>query len=280
MRKRKKQPASHASGLLSTHLIDTAGNVHDVRQFQNCPSPYSDQPFSLFADAGSYILLFIQQSIAHGGTAMQIIAMLTMLIDHIGILFFPGNDAWRIIGRVAFPIYAYFIVLGYYRTRDVNRYLRRLVLLAALSQVPFMLGLATLKINVIGTLAVCLAVLVSADRYPRWTLGFAVAGAFALEALPFDYGFYALALICIYRYLDRKYWIIAHFALNVLAFALDSGWWVQAFSIIPSLFLVYRDTLFAEFKLGVAPPRWLWRSFYPAHLAVLAAVVAITEGNG
>lgn len=208
---------------------------------------------------------------------MQIIAMLTMLTDHIGIIFFPGNAAWRIIGRVAFPIYAYFIVQGFFRSRDVNRYLRRLVTLAFISQVPFMLGFATLKINVIGTLAVCLAVLIMANRYPRWTLGFIVAGAFALEALSFDYGYYAIALICIYRYLDRNYWAAAHLALNVLAIALDSGWWVQAFSIAPTIFLAYRDTLFAELKLGVAPPRWVWRSFYPAHLAALAAVTAIIK---
>ncbi len=204
---------------------------------------------------------------------MQIIAMLSMLIDHIGIIFFPGDVTWRIIGRAAFPIYAYFIVQGYFRTRDVNRYLRRLVILAVLSQVPFMLGLSTLKINVIGTLAVCLAVLILADRYPRWAVGFGVAAAFALEALPFDYGYYAIALICIYRYLDRRYWMLAHLALNALAFALDSNWLLQTFSIFPTLFLAYRDTLFAEFKLGLSsPPRWLWRSFYPAHLAALAAV--------
>lgn len=210
---------------------------------------------------------------------MQIIAMLTMLIDHIGILFFPGNVAWRIIGRIAFPIYAYFIVQGFYRTRDAGRYLRRLVVLAVLSQVPFMLGLSTLKINVIGTLAVCLAVLIANDRYPRWTIGFAALGALALEAIPFDYGYYALALILIYRYLERQYWVVAHFALNALAFALDSGWWVQAFSIFSTLFLAYRDSLFAAFRLGLAPPRWVWRSFYPAHLAALAAVVAIIKGN-
>ena len=208
---------------------------------------------------------------------MQLIAMLSMLIDHIGIIFFPGDASWRIIGRAAFPIYAYFIVQGYFRTRDVNRYLRRLVILAVLSQVPFMLGLSTLKINVIGTLAVCLAVLIAADRYPRWAVGFGAAAAFALEALPFDYGFYALALIGIYRYLDRKYWTLAHLALNALAFAIDSGWLLQIFSIFPTLFLAYRDTLFAEFKLRLVLPRWLWRSFYPAHLAALAAVAAMLE---
>ncbi|MFC5568435.1 hypothetical protein ACFPOC_18830, partial [Rubellimicrobium aerolatum] len=100
-------------------------------------------------------------------------------------------------------------------------------------------------------------------------------GGLALEALPFSYGYYALVLILIYRYLDRKYWVIAHFALNLLAFLLDPDWWVQAFSIFATLYLVYKDVLFADVRFGVTPPRWVWRSFYPAHLAALAIVAAM-----
>lgn len=206
---------------------------------------------------------------------MQIMAMLTMLIDHIGLIFFPDNVVWRIIGRIALPIYAYCIVQGFLHTRSVDRYMGRLILLAAISQVPYMLSFSTLNINVIATLAVCLGVLIGASRYPRWTIGFVAAGAFMLEALPFSYGYYALALVLIYRYLDRRYWLAAHLVLNVFALVLDSGWWVQSFSLIPTAFLAYRDTLFAEFRLGFAPPRWVWRSFYPAHLAALAAIAAL-----
>ena len=46
--------------------------------------------------------------------ADSILAMLTMLIDHIGLIWFPENMAWRIIGRLALPFYAFAIVLGYY----------------------------------------------------------------------------------------------------------------------------------------------------------------------
>jgi hypothetical protein len=205
---------------------------------------------------------------------MQIMAMITMLIDHIGIIFFPGNVAWRIIGRIAFPIYAYCIVQGFLHTRSVSRYLWRLIGLAAISQIPYALSLTTLNINVIGTLAVCLAVLVAADRYPKWMLSLFAVGTFALEVIPFDYGYYALLLVLLYRYLDRKYWVAAHFALNLLVIALDPNGWVQAFSIISTIYLAYQDSLFAELKLGIAPPRWVWRSFYPAHLAALAAVAA------
>ncbi|WP_409343989.1 TraX family protein [Paenibacillus sp. MBLB4367] len=202
---------------------------------------------------------------------MQIVAMITMLIDHIGIVFFPDSDVWRIIGRIALPIYAYGIVQGFLHTRSRARYLRRLTVLAAVSQLPYMLGLNTLGINTIGTLAVCLGVLMLADRYPGWgAFAGAAAAILVLDTLPFSYGFYALFLILVYRYLDGKYWVAAHMALNLLSIAYDSGWQLQLFSIIPTFFFAYRHTLFAELKLGISPPGWLWRSFYPAHLAALA----------
>lgn len=47
---------------------------------------------------------------------MYWLAMLTMLIDHVGLVFFPTDPAWRIAGRLAFPIYAYALYMGYTRT--------------------------------------------------------------------------------------------------------------------------------------------------------------------
>ncbi|WEK54725.1 MAG: TraX family protein [Candidatus Cohnella colombiensis] len=206
---------------------------------------------------------------------MQIIAMLTMLIDHIGYIFFSDSITWRIIGRIAFPIYAYFIVVGFHHTSNRQRYLWRLIILAAISQIPYILSLQTMQINVIGTLAVCLAVLLIMDHYEQWLVSVItiITGLLLLYFLPFDYTFYALLLILIFRYLDQKYWVLAHFSLNIAMFVVDTGWWLQSCSIIPTLWLAYRNTFFSEFRINVVPPRWLWRSFYPTHLAVLALLV-------
>ena len=43
------------------------------------------------------------------GNALKIIAAISMVIDHTGMLIFPGEDIFRIIGRLAFPIFAFFI---------------------------------------------------------------------------------------------------------------------------------------------------------------------------
>lgn len=43
------------------------------------------------------------------GNALKLIAALTMLIDHIGVILLPNVAILRVIGRLAFPIYAFMI---------------------------------------------------------------------------------------------------------------------------------------------------------------------------
>ena len=58
---------------------------------------------------------------------LQIIAAIAMTVDHLTWFFFPGypRDALPILlhvfGRLAFPIFAFFIAEGYHYTRNKNR---------------------------------------------------------------------------------------------------------------------------------------------------------------
>ena len=101
---------------------------------------------------------------------LKLIAYITMLIDHIGAVLIepkifnydmfkflgifpaakiiwsdPFNVAYvlcRYIGRIAFPIFCFNLVEGYYHTRDVKKYMLRLLILAILSEIPFDLSFA------------------------------------------------------------------------------------------------------------------------------------------
>lgn len=46
------------------------------------------------------------------GTALKIFACIFMVFDHVGLTFFPSEDIFRIIGRLAFPLFAFFIAEG------------------------------------------------------------------------------------------------------------------------------------------------------------------------
>ncbi len=212
--------------------------------------------------------------------AIQFLAMLTMLIDHIGLIWFPDELAWRIIGRLALPFYAYAIVLGYFRTRDIHRYLKRIAWIAVLSQLPYQFAFYQLEVNTVGSLFMCLLMLLLLDRWQDKPVAtYLTAGAFIvlLEALPFSYGAYVVILVLIYRYAAMQWMTLFHFSLNMVSL-LVKGWWIQFFSLFATLLIIYMPD-FMRSADRVRVPRIVWRSFYPLHLAILAFIYALTSNQ-
>jgi hypothetical protein len=68
---------------------------------------------------------------------LKLIALITMLIDHIGYMFFEHIRLFRTIGRIAFPIFAYQLAMGFRHTSNRVRYLGRLVIFSAISYIPY-----------------------------------------------------------------------------------------------------------------------------------------------
>lgn len=78
--------------------------------------------------------------------ALKILALVSMIIDHTGfflrsntLIAYEPYNLMRAIGRIAFPIYCFLLVNGFDKTSSRRRYLSRLLLFAALSQVPYSL---------------------------------------------------------------------------------------------------------------------------------------------
>ena len=67
---------------------------------------------------------------------LHILAMLLMLLDHMWATVVSGNDWMTCLGRMAFPIFAFMIVEGYFHTRSVKKYALRMLLYAVVSEIP------------------------------------------------------------------------------------------------------------------------------------------------
>lgn len=82
-----------------------------------------------------------QKKVGISADALKVIAMVTMAIDHTGAALCPYALTLRVIGRIAFPIYMWLLVMGFVHTSSRKKYMIRMAALAVLSELPFDLAL-------------------------------------------------------------------------------------------------------------------------------------------
>ena len=218
------------------------------------------------------------------GTTLKIIAMISMVFDHAGDMFFPDVMWPRMIGRLAMPIFSFFIAEGFAHTRDKKKYLGRLGLFALISEIPFDLafdgriGLGHQNIMLTFFLA-GLALLLfdrirggngsEGERIPvvKTVLGvLAVAGIAALALLlRADYTVFAVVAVFLFYVLRQRHPLLrSGVGVAFLALTRTMGYYVATgFSLIP--LALYNGQKGRGLK-------WLFYAFYPGHLLGLAAI--------
>ena len=93
------------------------------------------------------------------GNQLKLIAMITMTVDHVGLVLFPQQILFRVIGRLAFPIYAFMIAEGCVHTKSMGRYLGTMAAVAAVCQVAYFVALDSLFQCVLVTFAMSVALI-------------------------------------------------------------------------------------------------------------------------
>ena len=209
---------------------------------------------------------------------LKLLAMLSMTVDHIGYILFPRVMWLRIVGRLAFPIFAYMVAEGCSHTRNLKRYLGSMALIAAVCQTVAFIATGTIAqcIMVTFTLAIGLIILAKNALEKRTFLGWAlfaggmVAAFVATEILPrlvsgfsVDYNFIGVILpLCVY--LAKNKWAKLAVCALCLCVLPIGVWWGQWFALLAIPLLALYNGQRGKWRM-----KWLFYFYYPAHLAVL-----------
>ena len=228
---------------------------------------------------------------------LKAVAMITMLIDHAGAIFFPGLIELRVIGRIAFPIFCWGVAAGCVHTKSLPKYALRLLIGGLIAQPFYMLALnhAIREWNVMATLLLGLLAIAGIQQKKWFSHIWAPIVCLGLAAMQqMDYGWRGVLLI-ILMYLARDsrgaltalmvsfclYWgagsseVTRLFGMQIKP-QLDLG--SPFYPVVPMVFSMVRLQALAILSLpfmyfhtttGIRVPKWLGYSMYPGHLLIL-----------
>lgn len=224
------------------------------------------------------------------GSTLKLIAVVSMLIDHVGAgilgrmlilgvsagvpmegsLLYSVYSGMRLIGRIAFPIYIFLLIEGMQKTGNRRKYAIRLGIFALISEIPFDLAfhgkwLEFSYQNIFFTLFIGLLTIITIDRLGRLftntlmrlvlLVSVTALGAWIAESLHTDYG--AIGILCIVVIYGFSY----HKTLQLIAGSLVFLWEVTA----PLAFI---PIYYYNGKRGLKL-KYTFYLFYPFHLLVI-----------
>lgn len=232
---------------------------------------------------------------ASSGGIMKLIAIITMFIDHVGVVFFPNVFELRVIGRIAFPIYAWCVATGADRTRSIPKYALRLFIMMVVSQPFYMLALnhEIIELNVFATLLLGLLAVwgIKEKRFLShiWAPLLAILVTLFVDM---DYSWRGVLLIILmYLLKGNKVRLAAGFTAFCLYWGTTSSllrsfcgvslvplYIVNSQSAVNLFSVIFRIQFFGvlalpfiltKFKRDFRLPKWISYAVYPMHLAII-----------
>ncbi len=230
---------------------------------------------------------------------LRIIACISMLLDHIG--YCTGNTVLRYIGRLAFPIYVFLMVNGFYHTKNRFRYALRFALFAVLSQIPFSLmcrgklfdpDLNVMVTLLMGLLVIWLGETMRQHKYLRYVCllpAVILYGLCHFGVINSDYDGKGILMAVVFWYFrDKKLWIalgvflsiwshsIIYFGFDLLygrATPAPTPWQMTQNLSLLSLPLIFlyngKPGKMPQNLIGKKAVQFAFYAFYPLHMLIL-----------
>ncbi len=232
---------------------------------------------------------------------LKMIAIAAMTIDHVTDLIYPGFPPspipmlLHLIGRLTAPIMWFFICEGFYYTKNIKKYIIRMLFLAVISHfaycfafhinyIPFSNGSIFNQTSVILPLAIALIVLYL--RYKstlkRWQERI-LSTILILTAFPADWSCIAsLSILSMYENRKNLKKQMKEMMIYVFFYALVSYLFVnKVYAVVQiGVILVYPLLKRYNGEKGKADwMKWLFYIYYPAHLVIIGMIRMLVYGN-
>lgn len=224
-----------------------------------------------------------RDAVSLSGNALKLLAAAAMTVDHVGLVLLPQVQALRLIGRLAFPIFAFMIAEGCAHTRAPLRYLLSVLTLALVCQTAYTVAMDSWFLCVPVSFAIAIALVLTLDRWKLsgnllWGIALllGIAAVWWLTArVTLDYGFWGCMMplgASLFRgskRLDRNPVHVLAMGVCMIPLALQLGlwqWW--SFLALPLL------TLYSG-KRGRWKLKYFFYIFYPAHLLVIQGIALL-----
>ena len=208
---------------------------------------------------------------------LKILAIITMTIDHIGAIIYPNIDAFRIIGRISFPIFCFLLVEGFKHTHNRFRYFIRLLLFAIITQPIYDYAFNNHELNILFTFSLSFLLLSSLEfikkiinkynkgieNYLYKTISYLLIYIIFLILsiiLNVDYQALGISLVLIF-YLSPNI-LLSLLLYLIIAITLDVNN-IQLYSLIAFIFIYFYNG-----KKG-KDIKYFFYLYYPLHLLLL-----------
>ena len=226
---------------------------------------------------------------------LHIIAMALMLCDHLWVTLVPGNDWLTDIGRIAFPIFAFMTVEGFFHTKDLKKHVKRLLFFALISEIPFNLVVAgsvfyPLHQNVLWTFLIGIGLMwINEKAKDKKALVQFLVGTgtvlmgFIIGLITFvDYHYAGVMTVLAFYFFRGRNWKC--FLAQLLCLIYINAEILSGYEYIIEIFGREWHILRQSFAILAIIPIWLYRGkqgyynraikelyyrFYPAHLIIL-----------
>ena len=209
---------------------------------------------------------------------IKMLGILTMFLDHLGIIFFPENIYLRLFGRLSFPLFAFQLAVGFSHSKNKEKYILRMLLFAIISQIPFMLFVAEGApetghfLNIGFTLTLGLLGMFAFENIKQpilktiFTLGAILLG----YVLPVDYGWFGVALIIIFYIFHSDKIGSSIYASILIILKVISEYSLFKFPMLGALIPIcsYNGKKGLDNKFT----RYFFYIFYPIHLMIFAII--------